>query len=55
MTCRRAGRVKIKNIERDGQAFLASFNTTIPYVAVCGPGVTRVTTQAYNDVSPRSG
>jgi Pyridoxamine 5'-phosphate oxidase len=51
MTCRRAGRVKIRNIERDGRAFFAIFNTTIPYVAVCGPGVARVTTQDYDEVS----
>jgi hypothetical protein len=51
MTCRRAGRVKVKNLERDSRAVFAIFNTTIPSVTVCGPGVARVTTQDYDEVS----
>ena len=51
MTCRREGRVKIENIERDGRVFFAVFNTKMPYVAICGPGVAYVTSQDYVEIS----
>jgi len=53
MTCRREGRVKIKNIERDGRVVFAIFNTTMPYVAICGPGVAHVSPRDYEEVSAR--
>jgi Pyridoxamine 5'-phosphate oxidase len=51
MRCRRQGRVKIRNIERDHRVFFAIFNTTVPYAAICGPGLAHVTSRDYEGIS----
>jgi PPOX class probable F420-dependent enzyme len=49
LTGRRAGRIKLKNIERDPRIYFSVYNTRPPYLAVSGPATAVVTTEGASE------